>query len=143
MTEPQSIVPIDPPALPARASAMRAEGWRLMQVCCTTAGPDFELLYSFAKDSDLCGIRAIVPREGARVPSITGAYLCAFLYENEIHDLFGVKFDGLAIDFQGNFLKARMKNPFAARPLPDDPEQIPPGNCGPRPPAPAKETPTP
>ncbi len=114
MTAKQSIEAIDPSALPGRATAMRADGWRLMQICCTTVGPDFEILYSFANQLALQNLRAIVPREGARLPSITGSYLCAFLYENEIHDLFGVVFDGLAIDFGGNLLKTRMKYPFAA-----------------------------
>ena len=107
-------------------------------------GTDFELLYSFAKGYDFRNLRVTLPRQGATLPSITEAYLCAFLYENEIHDLFGVKFPGLAIDFKGNFLKTRLKNPFVAdRPLPDDPEQIPPGNCGPNPPAAAAEAPKP
>lgn len=131
MTDAQPIEAIDASALPARASALKADGWRLMQICCTVAGSDFELLYSFAKEYDFRSLRATLPRTDASVPSITGPYLCAFLYENEIHDLFGVKFPGLAIDFQGNFLKTRQINPFATQPLPSDPEKIPPGNCGP------------
>ena len=114
MIEAQSIEPVDPSSLPARATGMRGNGWRLMQICCTAAGPNFEILYSFAKERALQGLRATVPREGAALPSISAAYLCAFLYENEIHDLFGITFDGLAIDFGGNLLKTRVKNPFAA-----------------------------
>lgn len=118
MTMAQSIEPVGPSEMPARATAMRASGWRLMQICATAVGPDFEILYSFAKGRDLQNFRATVPREGARLPSITGPYLCAFLYENEIHDLFGVAFDGLAIDFGGSLLKTRVKNPFAANATP-------------------------
>lgn len=118
MTATQSIEPIDASVLQARAIAMRADGWRLMQICCTGAGPDFELLYSFASKLELRGLRVTLAREGARLPSITGSYLCAFLYENEIHDLFGVAFDGLAIDFSGNLLKTRLKKPFATSATP-------------------------
>jgi ech hydrogenase subunit D len=46
------------------------------------------------------------------VPSISPIYGCAILYENEIHDLFNVKVDGLTVDFHGNFYKTAIKFPF-------------------------------
>lgn len=116
--ETQPTEPVTPPDLAARAAAFHADGWRLMQICCTVAGTDFELLYSFARESALQNLRVTLPREGASLPSITPIYLCAFLYENEIHDLFGVSFPGLLIDFQGHFLRTRQKTPFAPAPPP-------------------------
>ncbi len=118
MTTVQSIEPVGPSEMPARAAAMRASGWRLMQICATAVGPDFEILYSFAKGRDLQNFRATVPREGARLPSITGPYLCAFLYENEIHDLFGVEVEGNVLDFKGTFYKTAVPHPFVNDALP-------------------------
>jgi ech hydrogenase subunit D len=40
------------------------------------------------------------------------------LYENEIHDLFGVPVDGLAIDFKGNFYKTAVKFPLGSTKAP-------------------------
>jgi len=48
------------------------------------------------------------------VPSISSIYGCAILYENEIHDLFNVKVDGLTVDFHGNFYKTAIKFPFGS-----------------------------
>jgi ech hydrogenase subunit D len=130
MTEPQPIDALAGAELPARAATFRDAAWRLMQICCTVVGGDFELLYSFARGNELQSFRVVVPRPGATLPSITDAFLCAFTYENEIHDLFGITFAGLKLDFGGNFLKARFKSPFVMdRPMPDDPEKIPAGNC--------------
>ena len=47
-----------------------------------------ELTYSFDRDSQLANLRLQLPAAEARVPSISSIYWCAFLYENEIHDLF-------------------------------------------------------
>jgi ech hydrogenase subunit D len=52
------------------------------------------------------------------LPSISSIYLCAILYENEIHDLFGVQVAGIAIDFKGKFYKTAIKFPFASVKLP-------------------------
>ena len=49
----------------------------------------------------MLNLRLEVPRD-AEVPSITGIYLCAFLVENEIKELFGLNITGIAIDFEGH-----------------------------------------
>jgi ech hydrogenase subunit D len=38
------------------------------------------------------------------VPSISGIYFCALLVENEMQDLFDVRFEGLALDFNRTLL---------------------------------------
>jgi ech hydrogenase subunit D len=38
--------------------------------------------------------------KGVPVPSITPVYYAAFLVENEIQDLFGIAFEGLALDYE-------------------------------------------
>ena len=51
-----------------------------------------ELTYSFDLDSRLSNLRLLLPAVETHLPSISSIYGCAVLYENEIHDLFGVTF---------------------------------------------------
>ena len=90
---------------------MYDEGYRLIQIGCGKYDDIFEINYSFDKDYKFMNLRLKIT-EGVVVPSITGVYLCAFIYENEIHDLFGVSIKDIAIDFKGNLIKTSIKNPF-------------------------------
>jgi ech hydrogenase subunit D len=104
-------------ALLAQAKARREQGSRLVQISATQFPEHLELTYSFDLDSQLTNLRLILPA-GSRLPSISGIYGCAVLYENEIHDLFGVPVDGLTIDFKGNFYKTAVKFPFGSTKAP-------------------------
>lgn len=86
--------------------------WRLVQMCATTLPDTLELNYSFDKELTFRNLQLILPRTGATMPSISGIYANAFLYENEIHDLFGITFEGLTINFKGNFYVTEQKTPF-------------------------------
>ncbi|HMO04503.1 MAG TPA: NADH-quinone oxidoreductase subunit C [Kiritimatiellia bacterium] len=108
----QVIHEIEPAALRERTAAYRRDGWRLVQICSTTLDV-FELSYSFTKDDRFEHLRLRLPLDGAQVASITGEYFGAFAYENEIHDLFGIRFDGLKLDYLGNFFKTSVSKPFA------------------------------
>jgi ech hydrogenase subunit D len=46
------------------------------------------------------------------LPSISGVYFSAFLYENEIHDLFGISITDIALDYKGKFYQTAGKFPF-------------------------------
>ncbi len=66
----------------------------------------------------------LVPGDDPRVPSIGSIYGCAFLYENEMQDLFHLKVEGMAVDFHGNLYNTAVKYAFgdikapAAKPQP-------------------------
>lgn len=90
----------------------RGDGWRLVQIHCNNTENGFEILYSFGKGLDMEHLRLPVAH-GESVPSITPAYPPAFMYENEIHDLFGIPITHIAIDYQGNLIKTSVKAPFA------------------------------
>jgi ech hydrogenase subunit D len=77
-----------------------------------------ELTYSFDRESRLTNLRFQVLAEGARLPSITSIYWCAFLYENELHDLFNVQVDGMAVDFHGHLYETNVKFPFGSTKAP-------------------------
>jgi len=100
---------------------MKNQGYRLVQISPTTIG-GFEMNYSFDKDYNFINIRVIVASDEVIVPSVSGIYPNAFLYENEIHDLFGIKIIGISIDYKGNFYRTTVKYPFGSKKPPVNPE---------------------
>jgi ech hydrogenase subunit D len=113
MREEQPNVAITPDKLVAEVKARRDQGWRLVQIGVTGLGESLEVNYSFDLEQRFCNLRFTIPAAGARLPSVSSVYWCAFLYENEIHDLFNITFDGMAIDFKGNFYQTSKPFPFA------------------------------
>jgi ech hydrogenase subunit D len=113
--ENQRIEEIAVAALLARVQAMRAEGYRLVQICCTRLVTDQEVSYSFDRDGTLVTLRVPVSIRDPELPSISSFYWGAFLYENEMHDLFGVRVLGMAVDYRGNLFNTRVPTPFVTK----------------------------
>ena len=97
-----------------KVRAKHEQGHRLVQISATRLPDQVELTYSFDLDSRLTNLRLLIPGVDSHLPSISPIYGCAILYENEIHDLFNVKVDGLTVDFHGNFYKTAIKFPFGS-----------------------------
>ncbi len=114
MSEPQPITLITSDALVARVREYCHQGWRLVQIGAATLKEGYELNYSFDRDGAFENLRLILPLAAPRLPSITSIYWCAFIYENEISDLFGIAVDGNVLDFKGKFFQTAVKAPFAA-----------------------------
>jgi ech hydrogenase subunit D len=74
-----------------------------MCTTCSDVGGGFEVLYHFDRDLALRNLSVNVTA-GDTLPSITDIYACAFLVENEMHDLFGLAIEGISIDYQGRLL---------------------------------------
>ncbi len=89
-----------------------------MQISATRLPEHVELTYSFDRDRQLANLRLQVPAAEARVPSISSIYWCAFLYENEMHDLFNLQVDGMAVDFHGHLYETAVKFPFGSTKAP-------------------------
>ncbi len=106
-------------SLLARARALRREGWRLVQIGGTRLPDKFEITYSFDLAMRLIHLRVELAPAGPRLPSITPVYWCAFLYENELHDLFGIQVDNIAVDFQGHLYKTAVKFAFGTTKMPN------------------------
>lgn len=119
MTE--QLIAIQKTELAAKAAEMSKNGFRLVQIGCTLTDV-FEITYSFDKDYDLINMRVSVPKSDAVIPSITEQYLCAFTYENELQDLFGLTITDMKLNFNGNFYQTAFKTPFNAS-VPQKPEQ--------------------
>lgn len=105
-------------ALLERVGLMHKEGYRLVQIGATRLPEHIELTYSFDRDRQLANLRLQIPAAGARVPSVSGIYWCAFLYENELHDLFNLQVDGMAVDFHGHFYQTMVAFPFGSTKAP-------------------------
>lgn len=114
MIEEQPIVPVTTDKLVAEVKALCDQGWRMVQIGVTSLGETLEVNYTFDLAQKFRNLRLQLPAAGARLPSVSGVYWCAFLYENEIHDLFGIAFDGLVLDFKGNLYQTVKPFPFAA-----------------------------
>lgn len=86
-----------------RVKQFAAEGARLITLTCCDTGGGFEVLYHFDQGLRMRHLSVNVPT-GSKLPSISSVYLCAFLVENEIRDLFGLEVEGVAIDFKGRLV---------------------------------------
>jgi len=77
------------------------DGYRYATMICLKKDDGHELIYILDKDYKLKNLRYFV-KPGEKPKSVSGIYLCALLIENEYQDLFGLTFDGLAIDYKGH-----------------------------------------
>jgi ech hydrogenase subunit D len=81
----------------------KAHGYRFVTLSCVEVDENtVDIFYHFDKDLVMKHYRLTVPKSAA-VHSISAVYFAAFLVENEIQDLFGIRFSGLAVDYQGTF----------------------------------------
>ncbi len=90
---------------------MRADGQRLVQICSTRTKEGFDLVYSFAKEYVMTNLTFSVG-EDEEVLSISDIFAPAFLYENEIHDLFGINIKMMSVDYKGNLYRLSQKTPY-------------------------------
>ncbi len=102
-----------------RAAEYRTHGWRLALINATSVLPTdqlpdgaFDISWSFAKGAELEHVRArVVP--GETVPSISAWFGGAFLFENELRELFGIDVTGINVDLHGQLYKTAERVPFA------------------------------
>ena len=101
-----------------KVRVLREQGHRLVQISATRLPDEVELTYSFDLADSLSNLRLVLPGADTVLPSISMIYGCAILYENEIHDLFDVRVDGLTVDFKGNLYTTSVKYPFGGTKAP-------------------------
>jgi len=101
------------PELLGKVAQLKSDGCRLVQIMCSMVGQDFELTYNFDRAGTLENLRVLVPAGGS-VPSITTEFLYSFIWENEIHDLFGLPFTDMVPDFDyhGKFFHLEQAAPW-------------------------------
>lgn len=96
-----------------RVQSLKHEGMRFVQLCAEFPEGGIDLVYTFYDETrdNALNLCVSVP-EGAEVPSIQGLYFAAFSYENEAHDLFGVNFINMKLDFGGHFFSLAETSPM-------------------------------
>ncbi len=95
-----------------KAKEIKNDGYRVMQICATKIEDDYELLYTFGRGYDIRHIKTVIS-PGVHVPSVSDIFPAAFLYENEMHDLFGIAIDGINHDYKGGLYRTAVETPFA------------------------------
>jgi ech hydrogenase subunit D len=115
MTEPQPLAVVTTDTLLAKVLMFQHEGYRLVHISAATLKDSLEITYGFDRNLQYQALRVNLPPGPARIPSISRIYWAAFLYENEIHDLYNVEVDGMAVDFKGKLVKTAIPFPFAPK----------------------------
>ncbi len=114
-SETPETVPVEVGKLIGKVEEFRNGGYRLVQINCSKVGDVYEINYSFDKDYEFRNLRITVTAD-TEIPSISGMYWGAFIYENEMHDLFGIRVRGMNIDFKGHLFTTAVKFPFSIAP---------------------------
>ena len=107
------IVEIEYGTLLGHVMSCKNKGLRLSQICCAYSGEKLHVSYSFANDEtyDYTNLRLVIDKE-TPVCSITEFYPYAFLYENEMKELFGVKVQMINLDYQNKLYRINEEAPF-------------------------------
>ena len=97
-----------------RVQTFKHEGLRFVQMCAETTEAGIDLLYTFYDETRDAAININVYgiESFTKVPSIQGLYFAAFSYENEAHDLYGVRFVNMQLDFGGHFFNLATSEPM-------------------------------
>ena len=95
----EKVISVTPKTVLSQTLDMKKKGYRLVTLTAVELDAEtLDILYHFDKDLDLIHLRLTAPKNEA-APSISSVYFAAFLVENEIQDQFGIRFEGLALDY--------------------------------------------
>jgi ech hydrogenase subunit D len=95
---------LEPSAVHHRVHELFDAGYRFVTMTsCSNDDNSFDIFYSFDIDYKLLTLKTTVDADES-VASVSNIYLAAAFVENEISELFGVKFNGMAIDYGGHFM---------------------------------------
>jgi ech hydrogenase subunit D len=110
----EEIMNVSAEALVGEVAKLKVQGYRLVTLSCTELdAATVDILYHFDKDLGLKHLRLRTSKSGT-LPSISPVYFAALLVENEIQDFFGLRFEGLMVDFRGTLYleEEALKTPY-------------------------------
>ena len=110
MLQQQELIHVKKVDILNKTREMKNAGYRLVHMC---ALQDLALRYSFEKDEKLV-VFCFSAEGNEPVESISSVFSYAFMYENEIKDLFGIDIANMNLDFNGHFYETTVKMPFRA-----------------------------
>lgn len=93
------------------ANQMHDENYHLVQICATRIGDQLVLDYSFGREYEFVNLKCEIEAD-TKIMSISRVFPSAFLYENEMHDLYGIDIQHMTTDYEGSFYRTAIKNPF-------------------------------
>jgi ech hydrogenase subunit D len=112
--KPQVFIDIVHEDLHKKIEEYDARGWRFVNICGSTVEEGVELIYSFSQGLPLENLRFTIDND-TEISSVSDLFPSAFFFENETHDLFGVRFSGISIDFDGEFYTVAVPTPMNPR----------------------------
>ena len=109
----QNYTPLKVDKIHETAKNLKDEGARYVQILAVNYDEAIDLVYSFmTNDGELKDYNVDGLPKDAHIESITDIFFEAFVCENEIHDLFGITFDNLKLDFAGSFYSLSQEKPM-------------------------------
>ena len=105
--------------LQSKVAEKKTRNCRLAQICAATIEGGFELDYSFADPENNLETLRLNIGEDDEVLSISGVFAPAFLYENEMKELFGINISNISLDYQNKLYRIQVETPFKKK---GDPE---------------------
>ena len=116
------IMQVDPESLITEVLKLKHRDYRLIQICAANAGDGYDVTYSFGKEYKMVSLRlSIMPDD--EIVSISDIYAPAYLYENEMHDLFGITVKMMSMDYHGNLYRIKNRAPYRKEPAASQPEK--------------------
>ncbi len=109
--DPQVFIPLELGEFLNRVKSYKEKGWRFANLCGSTVGDKVELLCSFSRAAKLENFSILVAKDEV-VPAISPLFPSAFFFENETHDLYGVQFADMTLDFGGRFYPTSVPTPM-------------------------------
>ncbi len=110
------LIEITPDQLLGEVMKFKNGSLRLSQACCAYSNEKLEISYSFANDdtNEYKNLRLVIDKD-TEVCSITEFYPYAFLYENEMKELFGVNIQMIGLDYQDKLYRIKEATPFITK----------------------------
>ena len=106
------MLPLEVSEIKQCAAAMKEQGWRYVQMLCVNTDNGIDVLYTYNRDDVLRTYAVRGVQKDEAIPSVTDLFLAAFVFENEAHDLFGVNFINMKLDFGGHFFSLAETSPM-------------------------------
>ncbi|MFQ3676854.1 MAG: NADH-quinone oxidoreductase subunit C [Fimbriimonadaceae bacterium] len=89
-------------------SALKSQGFRFLTTSCLDLGDQFGIYYHMDRDLELVHYYVELPKDQP-VDSVSDIFPGGFVAENEMRDMFGVKVEGLTLDYGSRFLVTELE----------------------------------
>lgn len=111
MRENYQLKVLSPDQITIKAHSLKNKGARLCQICSVRTKEGFDLLYSYVLGYEFKNYKISIA-EDAEIESITAIFPNAFLYENEMSELFGIKIKYISLDYKNKLYDIAVETPF-------------------------------